>query len=261
MEYINIWYLIIDLIITIFCYMAIPTFIKNDEKKYTAKEATKISLLNSICVCIFFIILREILGIKQPYTIGGAAILYYYINKKYLLKDTSSKKPEQKTENKIVPAEKNKKTKKVEKAEKKKEINYNAILITLTSLLVAVLLFIGIYSLVDYINSLKRQITSYETSYNSLKTMYRSLSREYSEKKTEYLLKDIKINFFDTYIVFVLDGYGNYYYTYDQMEQVTNGNSVPFSAYNISSAIANGYKAFAEQESSWEKYLKERNNN
>lgn len=245
MEYINIWYLIIDLIITAFCYMAIPTFIKNDEKKYTNKEATKISLLNSIGVCIFFFVLREILGISQPYTIGGVAILYYYINKKYLLKDTSLKKSEQKKENKIIPKEKPKSTKKIEKAENKKEINLNAILIILTSLLVAVLLFIGIYSLVDYIDSLKHQITSSQNSYNRIKSNYEKLQSEYSDKKTEYLKKDIKLNFYDEHIVFILDGYGNYYYTYDQMKQVTQGKKYSFLAYTDVVAKSRGYQPFS----------------
>ena len=129
---------------------------------------------------------------------------------------------------------------------KEKEINYNAILITLTSLLVAVLLFIGIYTLVDYINSLKRQITSSQNSYNILKTKYETLSKEYSEKKTEYILKDSKIKFYDEHIVFVLDGYGNYYYTYDEMKQVTQGKSYSCRAYNEEAAIVRGYQPFSE---------------
>ena len=245
MEYVNIWYLIIDLIITAFCYMAIPTFIKNDEKKYTTKEATKISLLNSIGVCIFFFVLREILGISQPSITGGVAILYYYINKKYLLKDTSFKKSEKKTENKTAPIEKSKTTKKVKEAENKKEINYNAILITLTSLLVAVLLFIGIYTLVDYINSLKHQITSSQNSYNNMKTRHETLSKEYSEKEKEYIYKDSKIKFYDEHIVFVLNGYGNYYYTYDEVQQVTQGKAYTGKAYNIEQAIGLGYQPFS----------------
>lgn len=245
MNYTNIWYLIIDLIITAFCYMAIPTFMKNDEKKYTTKEATKISLLNSIGVCIFFFILREILGISQPYTIGGVAMLYYYINKKYLLKDTSLKKSKQKKENKIVPTEKPKATKKAERTKKNKEINYNAILITLTSLLVAVLLFIGIYSLVDYINSLKSQIATSQNSYNRIKSNYEKLQSEYSEKKMEYFKKDIKLNFYDENIVFVLRGYGNYYYTYDEVQQVTQGKAYTGKAYNKEQAIGLGYQPFS----------------
>lgn len=259
MENINIGYLIIDLIITAFCYMAIPTFIKDDQKIYTNKEANKICLLNSIGVCIFFIILREILGIIQPTIMGGAAIFYYFINRHYILKDTSSKIETQTNIDTVkISGENNYKGNIKPKKQKRKKfnINYNLLLVILFSLLVAIFLFIGIYFLVEYINSLKNQIENTQNSYNSIKTRYETLNQEYSNKKLEYQVKDTKIEFFDKYVVFVLDGYGNYYYTYDQMRQVTNGKSVSFSVYNISSATANGYKAFTE--SSWEKYKKEK---
>lgn len=57
-------------------------------------------------------------------------------------------------------------------------------------------------------------------------------------------LKD-KCNFFDRYVVFVIEGYGNYYYTYDQMEQVTHGKSYSYWAYNIEQAISLGYRAWS----------------
>ena len=43
--------------------------------------------------------------------------------------------------------------------------------------------------------------------------------------------------------MFVIDGYGNYYYTYDQMEQVTQGiDEYSYWAYNKEQAISLGYK-------------------
>ena len=54
-----------------------------------------------------------------------------------------------------------------------------------------------------------------------------------------------KISFFDKNVVFVIDGYGNYYYTYDQMEKVTQGEKeYSFWAYNIEQAKGLGYRAW-----------------
>ena len=51
-----------------------------------------------------------------------------------------------------------------------------------------------------------------------------------------------KLNFLDENIVFVIEGYGNYYYTYDCMEQVTDGSEYSYWAYNKEAAISKGYK-------------------
>lgn len=50
-----------------------------------------------------------------------------------------------------------------------------------------------------------------------------------------------KLDFFDENIVFVLEGYGNYYYSYDCVEKITNGNDYTYWAYNKQQAIAKGY--------------------
>ena len=51
-----------------------------------------------------------------------------------------------------------------------------------------------------------------------------------------------KANMLDDYIVFVLDGYGNVYYTYDCVKKLTAGQQYSFSAYNIDNAKGMGYK-------------------
>ena len=87
----------------------------------------------------------------------------------------------------------------------------------------------------DEISDLKSQISSLKRDYNELK------SEEYSEW-VEDMKNSAKIEFFDENIVFVLDGYGNYYYTYDQVQQVTQGKEYSYWAYNKEAAKAKGYK-------------------
>ena len=49
-----------------------------------------------------------------------------------------------------------------------------------------------------------------------------------------------KINFYDDNAVFVLKGYGNYYYSYDCVQKITNGQ-YSFWIYNEEAAISQGY--------------------
>lgn len=54
-----------------------------------------------------------------------------------------------------------------------------------------------------------------------------------------------KLEFYDEHIVFVIDGYGDYYYTYDQMIYATrNDDYYEFWAYNEEQAIDLGYTAY-----------------
>lgn len=54
-----------------------------------------------------------------------------------------------------------------------------------------------------------------------------------------------KLEFYDENIVFVIDGYGDYYYTYDQMVKVTKDDDYyEYWAYNKEQAIDLGYIAY-----------------
>ena len=54
----------------------------------------------------------------------------------------------------------------------------------------------------------------------------------------EYIVD--KLDFFDEHIVFVLEGYGNYYYTYDCVQKITDG-PYTYWAYNKEAARSKGY--------------------
>ena len=53
-----------------------------------------------------------------------------------------------------------------------------------------------------------------------------------------------KAEFMDQNIVFVLEGYGDYYYTYDAMMQITDSSTFYFWAYNVEQARNLGYSPF-----------------
>ena len=51
-----------------------------------------------------------------------------------------------------------------------------------------------------------------------------------------------KLDFFDDSVVFVIEGFGNYYYSYDCMMQKVGTNAFTFWAYNPEAARDNGYR-------------------
>lgn len=87
----------------------------------------------------------------------------------------------------------------------------------------------------DKINNLKSNIKVLKNDVSSLEDDNVQLRLE----KWDYIGK---ANFLDENVVFVIEGYGNYYYTYDCMMKKVGNNQYSFWAYNISQAIGRGYK-------------------
>ena len=73
------------------------------------------------------------------------------------------------------------------------------------------------------------------------------LWQENTEGLADKIINSAKAEFLDENIVFVIDGYGNYYYTYEQMKTVTQGiGEYTFWAYNVEQAISRGYRAWKQ---------------
>ena len=58
-------------------------------------------------------------------------------------------------------------------------------------------------------------------------------------KSSNYIAN--KLNFFDNNIVFVIEGYGNYYYSYDCMQKKVGNSQYSYWAYNKEAARSKGY--------------------
>ena len=117
----------------------------------------------------------------------------------------------------------------------------NVVFYITIAILTIIIIIMGIYAFSkkgeyeDEISDLKSQISRLNRNYNELE----------SEKNSEWLKNSEKIEFLDENIVFVIDGYGDYYYTYNQMETVTQGiGNYTYWAYNKEQAIYRGYKAW-----------------
>lgn len=127
-----------------------------------------------------------------------------------------------------------------------KDVNNNlkAILIVLVVMLIIVS-GIAIYlKISDNTPELNEEISNLKKQVSTLREEKNKLSSENTSLKLTDSKNSRKIKFFDENVVFVLDGYGRYYYTYDQMEQVTQGKSFSYWAYNLEQAIDLGYRAW-----------------
>ena len=116
--------------------------------------------------------------------------------------------------------------------------NWKGIIAVTCSFLVSigVLITVGVMKINDY----KEQLDSK----NKVIIQKNKKISEYETKIWVYDTLDYqeKAEFLDENIVFVLDGYGKYYYTYDQVQQVTQGKEYSYWAYNTEAAISKGYK-------------------
>ena len=117
------------------------------------------------------------------------------------------------------------------------------IAIEILTLIICVLICVIVY-LVQSNNTekLEKNISSLENNISTLDSQKKTLKKEKEDLEEKIRKNNEKINFYDKNVVFVIDGYGRYYYTYDQMEQVTQGTSFEYWAYNKEQAIDLGYK-------------------
>ena len=126
----------------------------------------------------------------------------------------------------------------------KKKSNGKGLIIILTILLI--LSCIAIAGMIYYLIEQNNQIIDLNDDNLKLTQKNESLSKDISDLKSKNRILQVKADFYDENIVFVLEGYGKYYYTYDQVKQVTQGKTYSYWAYNKEAAIGEGYKPFGE---------------
>ena len=121
--------------------------------------------------------------------------------------------------------------------EKLKNSNLKFIFITISLIIIIIVLSVIIGFLINSNKDLKQD-------YKNLNSRYNVKQKSYENIKSEKEKLEKKADFLDWNVVFVLDGYGNYYYTYDQMMDVTAGKDYSFWAYNIEAAKGRGYTPY-----------------
>lgn len=130
---------------------------------------------------------------------------------------------------------------KSEKTKNKKE--NNVVLYSIIIALLVIIIGLAIY-IINLNNTHNKEINNLKLQISTLNNKNTKLEQEKMDEWIGKIKNSSKAEFLDENIVFVIDGYGKYYYTYDQMKQVTQGTEYSYWAYNKEQAIANGYKAW-----------------
>lgn len=106
-----------------------------------------------------------------------------------------------------------------------------------------------IISIVMYVSLYSKSSSKFEETPDSEKKWVAIPFEEYCSYNLDSILKDKtpyyvreKLKFMNDNIVFKIDGFGNYYYSYDCMMEKVNGNFT-YWAYNKDAAISEGLKA------------------
>lgn len=227
----NYEYFLLDLIITIFAYMFIPfcMFFKRSQN-YTIKFKKNFLIANSVVIAFGFVLLRYMLMPDANDVISVApALLYYFINYGIWGKNNLDDVTEE--------------TKKDKKYLTHK-LNFN--IFNSKKIFIVVITILTITIIIESVFIIKKQNYADELKKEtiSLKETVESSNNSRIELLKENIILRNKSNFMDEYIVFVLEGYGNYYYSYDCMKEVTEGKEYSFWAYNKEQAISKGYSEY-----------------
>ena len=110
---------------------------------------------------------------------------------------------------------------------------------SLVKVIVLVAMSLALGTSVGYNVVMKEQIEELKLEAN--KTPDYIFTDEFYEYQAFWDENYEKVQFIDDNVVFVIDGYGDYYYTYDQMMQVTQGTNFTYWAYNVENAKYLGY--------------------
>lgn len=232
----NIYFLgLIDVLI-ISLIMMIAPFILKISNKLNSQNCKKICKYNSLIAFIISVLITAITDSSNFVGIGGlGALFYYYININ-MFGNFDVNTTEQKQQKK---EQYNKKEKHLTRKFNFEFLNINKMFIIVIIILTIIIIIESIFIIKEqnYADELKKEIIS-------LKGTVESSNNSRIELLKENIILRNKSNFMDEYIVFVLDGYGKYYYTYDCMKEVTEGKEYSFWVYSINNAIAKGYKPF-----------------
>lgn len=266
--YDSAWWLgLIDVGVITAVMMIVPFICRlvNRERLETIK-GKKICKWNSIGMFILSVVLTVALSDGNGFVgIGGVgALIFYYINKWVFVYDekaikTPRKIKKEKVQEKIVVAEEIEQPIKAETTKNKYcklcggkldannkcrkcgkqyfKFNKSLLLYIIIGLLV-VTNVITIFICIDKNRELDDVI--YGCNENDSSWCESQLDSITGEHSTFYVQE--KLDFFDENIVFVIEGYGNYYYTYDCVQKITDGEEYTYWAYNKEAAKVHGYQ-------------------
>lgn len=127
----------------------------------------------------------------------------------------------------------------IEENNKTKKLNIISLVCNGIFLILIIILLISLGSKTNQIQDMEYELEEYEDDMWSYKVDSENLD-DLLGGNTYYYVEN-KLDFFDENVVFVIEGYGDYYYTYDCMMDKVDGE-YSYWAYNKEQAIGRGYK-------------------
>ena len=234
----NFEVVIFNLILTFFCYMLVPTIIVGTGRILTKKQILKIVIINGAVVWFLF----RIVTIALNYESGSGAAVFlwssvaFYLLRKHCVEtcddsDTTEEDVITQFEEVDFPSVQ------AQLPQKKKQ-PLVFVIFALSVLLVGSVIF----NVIQFANiQSNTEDIEYDEGNTSSLTFADWNEQNYSYPDDYYENRE-KAEFLDENIVFVIEGYGNYFFTYDEMISVTrHEEEYSFWAYNIEQARANGY--------------------
>lgn len=266
----------LNLFITICGYLLIPAILCILRKELTKSQIKRIAIVNGICVCVIFMIISVETTGKST---AGGALLWPYVSyslmKKFCQKKSDDIRPVNEQAKPEAPNpvedvrfsyEGEKRTtggsyrfdgKDFLKSEEEVEAPFSDAISPMTEedlenvqddnmtqedenteIISDVKRILPLFTILLLVLSIICNINQYvKIEELEEESKFVSYPSDYNENKN-------KARFLDQSIVFVIEGYGDYYYTYDEMMRVMDGKGeFSFWAYNKELAIANGYIA------------------
>lgn len=124
------------------------------------------------------------------------------------------------------------KKKKLKEHKKESSVNRSEIL----HYIIIIALFCFSLFLIKHVNDLNNKIDKLNKKLEENKLKINALNGQNSTLNNLNSKNLKKISFFDKHVVFRIEGFGNYYYTYDCMIKKVGNNKFTFWAYNIEQA-------------------------
>ena len=241
----------LDLLVTAVAYLFVPIIFCIRGNELSKSKIKKIVIINGICVFLIFAIIKILAEVDQTsYAwVLWSGVAYWLMEKQCVVKnarfsESSEEKYIPKYTTTPVRVEEISLTNKPEEHKKTtKTVSIVLVVLLAISIIINVCLFVYYVTYKEISNELVERKTNNESAAQTVRT---ETKIEYSVPEDYYEISE-KVDFYDNNIVFVIEGYGNYYYTYDEMVYATrNEEEYSYWAYNKEQAISKGYKAYGD---------------
>lgn len=247
----TVFTLLLNIFITAIGYLSVPVLLCISGKKYPLSKLKKIVIINGIVFWLIFSIISINAGNEG---FGASVVLWsgvaYFILKKWCLfipeEDMEETTPDanetpsatRETAQPIqtyIPIETQQ-----QQQQKKSKTMYGTLVLSILLLglfictIAQCVINADLNKQIEELEKRPERIVSYPDDY------YKTLEKaEFYDEVSE------KVEFYDEAIVFVIEGYGDYYFTYDEMIEATEDeDEYSYWAYNKEQAISRGYTPY-----------------